>query len=208
MRTSIRARVLLVGACLLAGASAWGQQTQDQGSQTAVSLDGAVIYSPLMANVVGGHSFWMQGGSVQVHGRFWRGPQGQRWSGLGIVADISGLHSGHVNGSGSGLGLDIVTATFGPRYTWSPENGRYALFGEVLTGVAHGSNSLFPTSGGGVSNANSLALDVGGGANVHLRGRLTLRAFEADWLYTQLPNANTGAQNSFRVGAGVIYKFK
>jgi hypothetical protein len=42
------------------------------------------------------------GGSIQLHRQFWRG--------LGIVADIFGLHSS--NASGSGVGLDLVTATF------------------------------------------------------------------------------------------------
>jgi hypothetical protein len=48
-----------------------------------------------------------QGGSVQMYGRFWHG--------LGGVADVAGLHTGSVHGSG--VGLDLVTATFGPRYT-------------------------------------------------------------------------------------------
>ena len=35
-----------------------------------------------------------------------------------------------------------------------------------------------------------------------------LRAFEADWLRTQMPNATTNVQNNLRLGAGLIYRFK
>jgi len=159
----------------------------------------AVVYNPLIANVVSGNSFWMQGGSVQVHAQFWHG--------LGVVADVSGLHTASAGGS-SGVGLDMVTATFGPRYTWSPAHRRYAVFGQALVGEANGMNSVFPNPGGANESANSLALYVGGGVNLRLKDHLALRALEADWLRTQMPNATTNVQNNLRVGAGLIYRFK
>jgi hypothetical protein len=198
MGISIREKVLLVGACLLASASVWAQQAGKPSSQTEGSIDVAIVYNPLMANVVSGSSFWMQGGSVQIHGQFWRG--------LGVVADVSGLHS--ANASGTGVGLDLVTATFGPRYTWAPAHRRYAIFGQALAGEANGLHSVFPSPTGAVDSANNLALCVGGGANVHLTRHLALRAIEADWLRTQMPNATTNVQNNLRLGAGLILKFK
>src|ERR1700744_529238 len=102
MRKSIRGKLLLVGACLLAGASAWGQRAQYQAKPDDDFVDVAIVYNRLMANVVGGNRFWMQGGSSQIHGQFWRG--------LGAVADIAGLHSGDINSNG--VGLDMVTAAF------------------------------------------------------------------------------------------------
>lgn len=48
----------------------------------------------------------------------------------------------------SGAGLDMVTAAFGPRYTWLPAQRRYSFFGQVLAGDASGRNSIFPTSAG------------------------------------------------------------
>jgi hypothetical protein len=152
-----------------------------------------------MANVVGGNGFWMQGGSVQIHGQFWHG--------LGVVADVAGLHTASTNGS-SGVGLDLVTATFGPRYTWSPSNRRYAVFGQALIGEANGMNSVFPEPAGASDSGNSLALYIGGGVNLPLKHHLALRAFEADWLRTQMPNATTKVQNSLRLGAGLMYRFK
>jgi hypothetical protein len=196
MRNSIRGNALLVGVCMMSGLAAWGQ-TQDPTRPTGVSVDVAVVYNSLMTNVVAGDSFWMQGGSVQVHGQFWRG-----W---GVVADASGLHT--ANGNGSGLGLDLVTVAFGPRYTWSAPHRRYALFGQVLAGETNGLNSVFPNAAGAKDSANSLALYIGGGVNVPLQRHLALRALEADWLRTQLPNATTNVQNNLRLGAGLVCRF-
>jgi hypothetical protein len=199
MRISNRIKVLLAGACIMAGPAAWGQQDQSSTRPTKGSLEVALVYNPLMSNVVGGNSFWMQGGSVQVHGRFWRG--------LGVVADVSGLHTANASAS-PGVGLDLVTAAFGPRYTWSPSRGRYAVFGQVLAGEANGLHSVFPAAGGANDSADSLALYVGGGVNLPLKNRFALRAIEANWLRTQLPNATTNVQNNLRLGAGLIYTFK
>ena len=197
MRNSIRGNALLVGVYMMAGVAAWAQQAQDPPSHTADSIDVAVVYDSLMTNVVIGDSFWMQGGSVQIHGQFWRG-----W---GVVADVSGLHTANANGSG--LGLDLVTVAFGPRYTWSAPHRRYVLFGQVLAGETNGLNSVFPNNAGAKDSANSLALYVGGGVNVPLKRRLALRALEANWLRTQLPNGTTNAQNNLRLGAGLIFRF-
>lgn len=199
MRKFIRVKVLLAGACIVTAVTAWGQPAPSPEGQTSGSLDLAVVYNPLIANVVSGNSFWMQGGSVQVHAQFWHG--------LGVVADVSGLHTASAGGS-SGVGLDMVTATFGPRYTWSPAHRRYAVFGQALVGEANGMNSVFPNPGGANESANSLALYVGGGVNLRLKDHLALRALEADWLRTQMPNATTNVQNNLRVGAGLIYRFK
>jgi len=199
MRKLIRVKVLLAGACMIAGPVVWGQGAQDSAQPTRSSLEVALVYNPLMSNLVGSDGFWMQGGSVQVHGQFWRG--------LGVVADVSGLHTASTGGS-SGVGLDLLTATFGPRYSWSPAHRRYAVFGQALVGEANGMNSVFPNAAGANKSANSLALYVGGGVTLRLKGRLALRAFQSDWLRTQLPNATTNVQNNLRVGAGLIYRFK
>lgn len=44
--------------------------------------------------------------------------------------------------------------------------------------------------------------------NIPLEHRLSLRAMEANWVRTQLPNSTTDAQNNLRIGAGVVYRFK
>jgi peptidoglycan-associated lipoprotein len=198
MRYRIRGEVLLAGFCVMAALTAGAQDARRQGIG---SLDVGIVYNSSLANGGGGNEFWLQGGSVQIHGQFWRG--------LGVVADVAGLHAGNTNGSsGSTVGLDLVTATFGPRYTWTSAHRPYAIFGEVLAGEANGLNSVFPSTAGARDSATSLGLQVGGGVNVHLRGRLSVRAFEADWLRTQMPNATTNVQNNLRLGAGLIFRLR
>lgn len=162
------------------------------------SLNVALTYHQMQANAVGGDSFWMQGGSLQVADRPWRT--------LDVVADVAGLHTATAHSPN--IGLDLITMTFGPRYTWAPVGRRFAAYGEVLAGEAFGMNSLFPSANGVTSGAHSLTLQLGGGANVPLSSHVSIRAFEADWVRTQMPNATTGVQNNLRLGAGIIYRIK
>jgi hypothetical protein len=195
MRSTTRRRLLLAGACLIFGPHLWGQQSGSD-SQALPRLGVAVLYSPLLSNVARANRFWMQGGSIQVEGQFWHG--------LGIEADISGFHK--QNASNTGVGLDMVTAAFGPRYRWSPAHHRYSFFGHALLGEANGFNSIFPGTAAASSSANSLALQLGGGLDLPVKHRLLLRVFEADWLRTQLPNADTDVQNNIRLAAGVVMR--
>lgn len=157
-------------------------------------LDIAATYDAFAANTVNANRFWSQGGSIQVDGRIWRG--------LGVVADVSGQHSANMHGSG--VGLDLVTATFGPRYTWVPAKHKTSVFGQVLAGEANGFHSVFPSKSNPQDAASSLALQVGGGIDRTLSHRFLWRVFEADWQRTQLPNSTTSVQNNLRIGAGVV----
>ncbi len=197
MRCLIRRGFLLGAACLIAVQPLWGQQDASE-SDAVPRLQVAVLYDALLSNVVRADRFWMQGGSILIGGQFWHG--------LGAEADISGFHS--QNASNQGVGLDMVTATFGPRYLWSPAHRRYSFFGHALVGEANGFNSIFPGVGAASSTANSFALQIGGGIDLAVKHRLMLRAFEADWLRTQLPNADTNVQNNMRLAAGVVVRFR
>jgi hypothetical protein len=64
-------------------------------------------------------------------------------------------------------------------------------------------NSTFPSAQGAHSGGNSLALELGGGVNRALSSHLSLRLIELDWLRTQLPNANTNAQNNLKCSIGL-----
>jgi hypothetical protein len=136
MRSTIRRTFLLAAACLLAGQSVWGQQDAPE-SHAMPRLEVAVLYDALLSNVVRADRFWMQGGGIQIEGQFWHG--------LGAEADISGFHAQNANNAG--VGLDMVTATFGPRYLWSPADRRCSFFGHALVGEANGFNSLCKSAG-------------------------------------------------------------
>lgn len=192
-------KVLLLAAVLLTAASyarAAGQN-QNEGPE-AGHLDVALSYQATYSNIVGaGGNFWLQGGDFQAHGQFWRG--------LGAVADVSGAHNANIGSTG--VGLDLVTATFGPRYTLWMRRKPLSVYGHALVGEAFGMNSIFPGTGSASDSANSLAVVLGGGVNYGFR-RFSLRALEADWVRTQLPNAGTNVQNNLRLEAGLVLHLK
>ena len=167
-------------------------------SSAVPSLDVAITYNGTLAGLITSSRFWMQGAGAQIEGRF--------YGGWGAVADIAGMHTANMNSTG--VSLDIVTATFGPRYTWAPRHARYELFGQGLAGVANGFNSVFPNVLGAHTTANSLAVKAGGGMNLNLKPHLALRLFAADYLRTQLPNSTNNAQNNLQLGAGLVLRFR
>jgi hypothetical protein len=177
--------------------SAPGSSAQTQAPASG-SLDIALTYNATRSDLVTSSQFWMQGGSVQIEGRF--------YGGWGAVADIAGMHIANINSSG--VGLNMVTATFGPRYTWSPAHARWSIFAQSLVGEAFGMNSVFPNPLGATSTATSLALKAGGGLNFALSPRLALRALEANYLRSQLPNATDNVQNNLQLGAGLVLRFR
>ena len=85
--------MLLRGAMIAAmAAPLMTQAVQAATAQPKYPLDIAVAYSALRSNIVTSGSFWMQGGSVQVHGQFYRG--------FGVVADVAGMHTGNMSSTG------------------------------------------------------------------------------------------------------------
>jgi hypothetical protein len=160
-------------------------------------LDLSVTYigdHSLKANT--SQNFWVQGGSIELGARVGRG--------LGIAANVTGVHAGSIGTSG--LPLSQVTATFGPRYRWHPDH-RLSFYGEGLIGEANGFRSIFPTNRGSQPEANGLAIQVGGGVDYLISGRFAIRALDAAWSRTQLPNSTDNVQNSLRLGAGVVLRF-
>jgi hypothetical protein len=185
---------------ILGGASLQVLATQNVTAQAAhspaSSLDFAVTYDAQSTNIDNSNRFWMQGGSAQLHGQFWHG--------LGIVADVAETHTANMHGSG--VGLDLVTATFGPRYTWQRPHRRIDIYGQFLAGEAWGLHSTFPASGGVESTENDAAWMAGGGANVRMNRYLSWRVVEANWLYTHLTNATNRSENSLRLGTGLVIR--
>jgi len=185
----------ILGACglqVLAAQNATAQTAKPAAS----SLDLAVTYNAQSTNIDTTNRFWMQGGSAQLHGQFWRG--------LGVVADVAGTHTANMHNSG--VGLDLVTATFGPRYTWQLPHNKFIVYGQFLAGEVWGLHSAFPASGGVESSEYNAAVLAGGGANLRLNRNLSWRVAEANWLYTHLPNASDQSENSLRLGTGLVIR--
>jgi hypothetical protein len=168
-------------------------------------IDLAVTYDALNSGHITSQSFWMQGGAVELGAQAYRG--------MGIAARVEGLHAG--NNSTTGEPLSLVTTVFGPRYTVHTRSHRYAFFGEGLVGISNGFHSLFSEGSGPVgsvnagtaSSSNALAMDIGGGLDVQLNRRFSIRAIRASYLRTQFPNTTTNVQNSLSLGAGLVMRF-
>lgn len=159
-------------------------------------LEAAFSYNFSYANTIAPKEFWQNGGSVELHGQFLKG--------LGAVGRLDVLHTSNMEGTG--VGLDLVTATFGPRYTWTPQGGRLRCYGEALGGTSKGFNSEFPTQSGLVSTIDSGAFLLGGGVNYRLSKWVGIRVFDAHWMRTYFPNATTGRQNTLVGGTGIVIR--
>ena len=193
---------LLLASPLLLTASLRAQAVATGPTPSHQEVDLAVTYTVQHSNLVSNPTFWQQGGSVELSTQTYRG--------FGIAANIAGTNVG--DAANSGTGLTMVTATFGPRYTWyRPVGGArkksLAIFGQGLIGEAHGFNSYFPTPAASLTDYNSFALQVGGGVDIGLSRHIAVRAIQADWLRTQFPNSTTNVQNTFRVAAGIALRF-
>lgn len=134
----------------------------------------------------------------------------QLYHGLGVTANVAGTQTD--NAASSGIELTLVTATFGPRYTYyrplgSERRHSLAVFGQALGGQAWGFNSFFLTASGGETDHISVAMQIGGGVDIGLTRHLGIRALQADWVRTQFPNGTTDVQNILRLGARVVFRF-
>ena len=141
-------------------------------------------------------NFWMEGGSIELGANVWRG--------LGIAANVSGVHTSAVGRTN--IPLSLVTVVFGPRYRWHA-NHRISIYGEGLVGEADGFNSLFPAMTASRARANGFDAQAGGGLDYHLSQHIAIRAIEAAWQHTQLPNGTNDVQTTLRLGAGLVLLF-
>jgi hypothetical protein len=154
-------------------------------------------------------------GSQPVPGKSWFGMNGGRGDAVwtfgryfAIVGEIGGGHTDHY-GTGNSP-LTLFTAMGGPRLYLIPRSRkgvppRIAPFIQVLGGGAYATQGQFPQGGVIKNRAASVAASAGGGVEMRVRPHVAVRLIQADYLYTQMPNAYDNYQGSFRVGAGVVF---
>jgi peptidoglycan-associated lipoprotein len=200
MRTTSLAIALLAGIVALGGTIARAQDKTPSPSQSqGTSTDLAATYSTEQGQVTpsGAGSFWMQGASLDGAITFHRG--------FGFAANLTGLHTSHI---APGLGLNEIDAMAGPRYTFhfnSKSKHETRIFGEALLGGARGMTSVFPKSTGLSTHASSFAYQVGGGLDISITKHIAIRAVEADYVRSYLPNNGGNTQGRIRLGFGVTY---
>ncbi len=127
----------------------------------------------------------------------------------GGFAAVGDLTVDQASGIGSiGLGLRLATLTAGARYV--PRIGHSTLqpFGQVLAGLAHASGTLVGAGTPGAINAGAaFAANMGGGLDLRINRRFSLRLAEADYLLTTVHNDTNNHQNNLRISAGVVLHF-
>jgi hypothetical protein len=180
---------LKVVVCLLAFASLF---TVAASAQDVPKLDIFAGYSYFRVNpsTSGIGSFDLNGGSASV------AYNANHW--LSGVADFGGYHANHI--LGTGLDGTLSTYLFGPRVSYR-HSDRFTPFGQVLFGVAH--------IGSGSSSNNAFATTVGGGVDVKVAQRFSLRPVQVDYVLTRFNELGSGAQsqNNLRVSTGVVFHF-
>ncbi|WP_263377604.1 OmpA family protein [Granulicella paludicola] len=124
-----------------------------------------------------------------------------RW--LSFEGEVTGQHQTNI--SNLGQSLTLLTFAGGPKVSYPGH--RLVPFGEVLIGGAHGSDSYFPTGTTYSSTASSLTLSTGGGLEVGINKLISVRAFDVQYLKTELPNGTNNTQNHLMASAGIIFKF-
>jgi peptidoglycan-associated lipoprotein len=192
---------LLLAASLLVPASLGAQVPSP--AKDHHEVDVAVNYTEQYSNLVSTPTFWHGGGQIELSSQLYRG-----W---GVTANIAGTETG--DAANSNIGLTLVTATFGPRYTYykpfgSERKRSLAIFGQALGGQAWGFNSFFPTASGGQTDYITVASQIGGGVDLGLSRHWGVRAFQADWVRTEFPNGTTNVQNTLRLGAGIVFRLQ
>ena len=127
----------------------------------------------------------------------------------GGFAAVGDLTVDQASGIGSsGLGLRLATLTAGTRYV--PRIGHSPLqpFVQVSVGLAHASGTLVGHGTPGAINAGAaFAANMGGGLDMRVNRRFSVRLAEVDYLLTTVHNDTNNHQNNLRISAGAILRF-
>lgn len=197
MRTTFLVGALLVGVLTLGGpmASAQAQQPSAPKSQWS-STDLAMTYTTEGAKVTpSGGNFWLQGGSLDGGVTFFRG--------FGLATNMTVEHASKF---APGLNLGETNIMAGPRYTFRLRSKHESrIFIEALAGEVRASGPIFPTSRGITDKANAFSWQAGGGWDISITKHIAIRAIEADYVRTYLPNSGTNTQDHIRLAVGVVY---
>lgn len=149
------------------------------------------------APVGGGGCFGIYGGNATFALPLHDGP-------LALVAEAGSGVSSNIAPGGYSLMLSRFTA--GIRYTPYLAASRLHPFAQITGGVAHASQSLVASST--ASNAAAtLALNFGGGVDLDLNRRFSVRLAQVSYLLTTFDNGSNNLQNNLRLDAGIVVHF-
>jgi opacity protein-like surface antigen len=197
MRKTFLAGALLLGFVVAGGRMACAQEAQHSPRFQLTSSDLAVTYTTQEASVISGGNFWMQGAGVDGAITFYRG--------FGLATSLTGDYASQI---APNVSLGTFTYMAGPRYTYNLHTSskhEIRIFGEALAGGVKGFDSVFPASSGISKSATAFAWQVGGGVDIAISKHFAIRAVEADFVRTNLPNSGTDREDHLRLALGVTY---
>lgn len=192
---------VLIGAAATASAQTTPSQVGDLGPTVSKTYPIALSigYTAMIGNAPPGTCgcFLLNGGSSE--GLF------HIWKNVAAVAQVTGSRTDHVPQSQQGLSL--LTYMAGPRYSFSTLH-RLTIYGQFVIGGVHGFDGYFPKADSqSPGAADSLAFAPGGGVEVGVKDWLSVRAVEAEYLATRLPNDVNEHQHNLRISSGVVFRF-
>jgi hypothetical protein len=114
-------------------------------------------------------------------------------------------------GYNGNVGGNLFTYEFGPQI--KKHSGKVQPFAEALFGAGHTGiygtiyNAVNGIQAAGSSN-NAFAMELGGGLDLPVNQRVSIRPVEVDYLLTEFSNNKVGAtQNNFRYFGGIVLTF-
>jgi opacity protein-like surface antigen len=137
---------------------------------------------------------------------------------VGIAADLGGCKIfSNAYGLGNTVDGSLFTYLFGPRFTYR-NSSKFEPFFEVNFGGTRAALSCKSSAstcltavGGGTYSKNAFAMTVGGGFQIKMSKKISLRLVQAEYLYTRFGNSCAlvactfnNNQNSFRLKSGIV----
>lgn len=116
---------------------------------------------------------------------------------LGIVGDLTAYAVTYSNGS---LAAWVMPYLAGPRVNL--HEGRITPYVQALFGGILASNKI-----GNMGSQNNFAMTAGGGINIRVSRRWSIRPVQAEYFLTKIPNGLNNRQNNFRFSAGIVLRF-
>jgi outer membrane immunogenic protein len=193
--------VLLLTVAAVSSRPVAGQTSTAPPPDRPLRSDLALDYSYLRTNAPPGACtcFNMNGGNAS-----YTGPTGS--AGFAFAADFTVERAVSINSTN--YSLTFGTLTVGARYFVRMHHSPLRPFGEALVGGAHAAGSLTKPPNPLYNNAEvAFTAILGGGLDMRLNRRFSLRLVEADYMPTTFDNGSNNHQNNLRLSAGAVIHF-
>ena len=176
---------------IVLGLGAGSIHAQSLPTATQLTVDVAGGFSVIRANEGPGvcGCFFMNGGSGEVSVTNSRG--------ISFVTNVGYTTTSNIGNIGRNLAL--LTVLEGGRYTLRRGHA-LTPFGQASVGIAHTMTNFVIDE-----SATRAAAAVGGGLDIRLSDRFSIRPAEAEYLFTSVPNGQNNFQNQLKLTAGIVF---